>query len=104
MFGVGWPARASARFLYPQHALPVFGLPDHHRDALDRLPIAHASLEDMTFITADRMVPEIPRKSSGQENMKIKDQTIKSRPTGRLTSSHRTRQILNGQSALHAAA
>lgn len=43
-----------------QHALAVFGLPDHHRDPFDRLLIAQANLEDMILITADRMVRKYP--------------------------------------------
>jgi PIN domain nuclease of toxin-antitoxin system len=43
-----------------QHALAVFGLPDHHRDPFDRLLIAQANLEDMILITADRMVEKYP--------------------------------------------
>ncbi len=39
-----------------QHALAVFGLPDHHRDPFDRLLIAQANLENMILITADRMI------------------------------------------------
>jgi PIN domain nuclease of toxin-antitoxin system len=43
-----------------QHALAVFGLPDHHRDPFDRLLIAQANLEDMILITADRMIEKYP--------------------------------------------
>lgn len=43
-----------------QHALAVFGLPEHHRDPFDRLLIAQANLEDMILITADRMVANYP--------------------------------------------
>lgn len=43
-----------------QHALAVFGLPDHHHDPFDRLLIAQANLEDMILITADRMVQKYP--------------------------------------------
>jgi PIN domain nuclease of toxin-antitoxin system len=43
-----------------QHALAVFGLPDHHRDPFDRLLIAQANLEDMILITADRMFEKYP--------------------------------------------
>jgi PIN domain nuclease of toxin-antitoxin system len=43
-----------------QHALAVFGLPDHHRDPFDRLLIAQANLEDVILITADRMVAKYP--------------------------------------------
>ncbi len=39
-----------------QHALAVFGLPDHHRDPFDRLLIVQANLEDMILVTADRMI------------------------------------------------
>ncbi len=43
-----------------QHALGVFGLPDHHRDPFDRLLIAQANLEDMVLVTADRMIEKYP--------------------------------------------
>jgi PIN domain nuclease of toxin-antitoxin system len=43
-----------------QHALAVFGLPDHHRDPFDRLLIAQANLEDMILISADRTVEKYP--------------------------------------------
>jgi PIN domain nuclease of toxin-antitoxin system len=43
-----------------QHALAVYGLPDHHRDPFDRLLIAQANLEDMTLVTADRMIKKYP--------------------------------------------
>ncbi len=43
-----------------QHALAVFGLPDHHHDPFDRLLIAQANLEDMVLITADQMIEKYP--------------------------------------------
>ena len=43
-----------------QHALTVFALPGHHRDPFDRLLIAQAQVENMTLITADRMVERYP--------------------------------------------
>jgi PIN domain nuclease of toxin-antitoxin system len=43
-----------------QHALAVFGLPDHHQDPFDRLLIAQANLEDMILITADRLIEKYP--------------------------------------------
>ncbi len=43
-----------------QHALAVFGLPDHHRDPFDRMLIAQANLEDMILITADRAIEKYP--------------------------------------------
>ena len=35
------------------HALRVASLPPHHRDPFDRLLIAQAQLEGLTFVTAD---------------------------------------------------
>jgi PIN domain nuclease of toxin-antitoxin system len=43
-----------------QHALAVFGLPDHHHDPFDRLLIAQANLEDLILITADHMIKKYP--------------------------------------------
>jgi PIN domain nuclease of toxin-antitoxin system len=43
-----------------QHALAVFGLPDHHRDPFDRMLIAQANLEDMILITAERAIEKYP--------------------------------------------
>jgi PIN domain nuclease of toxin-antitoxin system len=43
-----------------QHALAVFGLPDHHQDPFDRLLVAQANLEDMILVTADRMIEKYP--------------------------------------------
>ncbi len=59
------PRRMADQSLRPllishQHALAVFGLPDHHRDPFDRLLIAQANLEDMVLITADRMIEKYP--------------------------------------------
>lgn len=35
------------------HAAAVFSLPDHHRDPFDRMLIAQAITEPLTFLTAD---------------------------------------------------
>jgi PIN domain nuclease of toxin-antitoxin system len=43
-----------------QHALAVFGLPDHHHDPFDRLLIAQANQEDMVLITANAMIQKYP--------------------------------------------
>jgi PIN domain nuclease of toxin-antitoxin system len=59
------PRRMASQGLRPlavshRHALAVFALPDHHRDPFDRLLIAQAQVENMTLITADRMVERYP--------------------------------------------
>lgn len=38
------------------HALAAGALPPHHRDPFDRLLVAQAQLEDLTILTADRML------------------------------------------------
>jgi PIN domain nuclease of toxin-antitoxin system len=52
------PTRMAQQGLRPlavshPHALAASALPPHHRDPFDRLLIAQANLEDMTFISAD---------------------------------------------------
>ena len=42
--------------LEPRHVVPVETLPFYHRDPFDRLLIAVAVAEDMTFISADENV------------------------------------------------
>ena len=42
--------------LEPRHVRPVETLPYHHRDPFDRLLIATAIAEDMTFLSADENV------------------------------------------------
>jgi len=42
--------------LKPHHVRPVETLPYHHRDPFDRLLIATAIAEDMTFLSADENV------------------------------------------------
>jgi PIN domain nuclease of toxin-antitoxin system len=59
------PRRMASQGLRPLavshlHALAVFALPGHHRDPFDRLLIAQAQVENMTLITADRMVERYP--------------------------------------------
>ena len=44
--------------LEPRHIRPVETLPFHHRDRFDRLLIATAIAEDMTFLSADDNVPK----------------------------------------------
>jgi PIN domain nuclease of toxin-antitoxin system len=36
-----------------QHALATESLPEHHRDPFDRIMIAQAQVENMTFVTRD---------------------------------------------------
>ena len=40
------------------HALRAAALPDHHRDPFDRLMIAQAQVEELTFVTADAQLAE----------------------------------------------
>jgi PIN domain nuclease of toxin-antitoxin system len=42
--------------LEPRHVRPIETLPYHHRDPFDRLLIATAAAEDMTFLSADENV------------------------------------------------
>ena len=44
--------------LEPRHVRLVEALPYHHRDPFDRLLIAAATVEDMTFLSADENVPK----------------------------------------------
>ena len=44
--------------LEPLHIHPVETLPYHHRDPFDRLLMATAISEDMTFLSADENVPK----------------------------------------------
>lgn len=44
--------------LEPHHVRPVETLPYHHKDPFDRLLIATAMAEDMTFLTADENAPK----------------------------------------------
>jgi PIN domain nuclease of toxin-antitoxin system len=44
--------------LEPRHVRPVETLPYHHRDPFDRLLIATAMSENMTFLSADENVPK----------------------------------------------
>ena len=44
--------------LAPRHIQPIETLPFHHRDPFDRLLIATAMVEDMTFLSADENVPK----------------------------------------------
>ena len=39
-----------------EHALEVRNLPDVHRDPFDRLLIAQAKVEDLTFVTGDEVL------------------------------------------------
>jgi PIN domain nuclease of toxin-antitoxin system len=45
------------------HALGVYDLPLYHRDPFDRLLIAQAKLEDLIFVTADRLFEQYPVES-----------------------------------------
>jgi PIN domain nuclease of toxin-antitoxin system len=44
--------------LEPRHVSPVETLPYHHRDPFDRLLLATAIAENMTFLSADENVPK----------------------------------------------
>ena len=39
------------------HALTAAQLPDHHRDPFDRMMVAQASIEQMVFVTRDKLIP-----------------------------------------------
>ena len=45
--------------ILPAHAIAAGGLPRHHGDPFDRMPIAQAQLENMTLVSRDvaLMVP-----------------------------------------------
>ncbi|GAC1390165.1 MAG: type II toxin-antitoxin system VapC family toxin [Vulcanimicrobiaceae bacterium] len=43
-----------------RHALAVAALPTHHSDPFDRIMIAQAQLEGLTFITADPRILKYP--------------------------------------------
>lgn len=43
-----------------EHTLPVTILPPIHKDPFDRILIAQALAEQMTFVTADRKLPAYP--------------------------------------------
>jgi PIN domain nuclease of toxin-antitoxin system len=49
-----------ALFITHAHTLAVSELPDHHRDPFDRLLIAQARSERMTFMTADPVCAKYP--------------------------------------------
>ena len=40
----------------PAHALAVATLPLHHRDPFDRILVAQARIEDLTLVTADKIL------------------------------------------------
>jgi PIN domain nuclease of toxin-antitoxin system len=44
-------------FLLPQHVKGVYGLPSIHKDPFDRILIAQAAAEALTFVTTDRDIP-----------------------------------------------
>jgi hypothetical protein len=45
-----------------RHASAVAGLPFHHHDPFDRALIAQCIVENLTFVTADRVAPLYPVK------------------------------------------
>lgn len=49
-----------ALFITHVHTLAVSELPNHHRDPFDRLLIAQARSEGMTFMTADAVCAKYP--------------------------------------------
>ena len=42
------------------HAVAVFSLPPIHKDPFDRILIAQASVEGITLLTADAILPQYP--------------------------------------------
>lgn len=42
------------------HALAVSGLPHHHKDPFDRLLVAQATVEGITLLTSDPVLPAYP--------------------------------------------
>ncbi|MGQ0563500.1 MAG: type II toxin-antitoxin system VapC family toxin [Gemmobacter sp.] len=46
--------------VFADHVLPIAELPPIHKDPFDRILIAQALTEDMTFVTADRKLPSYP--------------------------------------------
>ena len=60
-----FPARvASLGFatlaIAPEHALAVGALPNHHNDPFDRIMIAQAQIEGLTFVTSDKNALQYP--------------------------------------------
>jgi len=43
-----------------EHALAVASLPNHHNDPFDRIMIAQAQVESLTFVTADSIAAQYP--------------------------------------------
>lgn len=59
------PARVSALGFKPlpisiAHALAVAALPNHHNDPFDRIMVAQAQIEGLTFVTADEHALKYP--------------------------------------------
>ncbi len=57
------PDRLAAQSMTPlaiqhNHALRVFSLPHHHRDPFDRLLISQAQIEDLTVLSADKILKD----------------------------------------------
>ena len=62
---VWFPARVRSLGFQPldittAHALAVGGLPDVHRDPFDRIMIAQAQIEGLTFVTRDPINQQYP--------------------------------------------
>ena len=53
----------------PAHALAVATLPLHHRDPFDRILVAQARIEDLTLVTADKILElyDVPVPSRGSK-------------------------------------
>ncbi|HXS75007.1 MAG TPA: type II toxin-antitoxin system VapC family toxin [Terracidiphilus sp.] len=42
--------------LRPEHVAAVYSLPPHHKDPFDRVLIAQATVEELSFVTSDKEV------------------------------------------------
>jgi PIN domain nuclease of toxin-antitoxin system len=47
-------------FLTSEHTLAIQGLPPIHKDPIDRLLIAQATVEGILLLTADRQIAKYP--------------------------------------------
>jgi PIN domain nuclease of toxin-antitoxin system len=51
---------SSSLLIEPAHVYALQGLPDVHRDPFDRIMIAQAIVEDLAFVSADRVLSGYP--------------------------------------------
>lgn len=49
---------ATTLVLRPEHIAGVYGLPPIHKDPFDRVLIAQATVEDLTLVTTDDLIPQ----------------------------------------------